>query len=490
MNFLLDTNIIIPLEPTGKVDLEINTALAIKFHNLAFKSKSKLFVHPFILEDLQRDKVEERKELRKTLINKYQLLESPPPVSILDSKIIGTPENGTNSWVDNNLLASLKGDLIDYLVTEDIGIHKKAKRLNLDSRVLLLADAVILIKDFFDTTPLPPPTVTNKYIYEIDENDSIFNSLKDDYKDFNNWFIKCKREQRKAYIATSPNNKNISAIAIIKREDNLPNGREGKVLKICTFKVSPDAGGNKLGELLLKTIFEYLSFNNYEYAYFTTYEKQGHLIEFAKEFGFQEIDNPNSNEELAFCKELKFKPVDIQTLSPFDFHIKFGPRVTSFNGNSTFIIPIEPKFHDILFPELETQPSLFPVIQPCGNSIRKAYLCHSPSRKIKKGDNILFYRSHDRQSITCLGIAEDTFSSVNPNEIAQYVGSRTVYKFLTIQEMCTKPVLAVKFRLVKPLSEAIHLRTLRKHGIIKGQPQSITPTSPESIEWLKQQIVI
>lgn len=490
MNFLLDTNIIIPLEPTGKMDLEVNTDLAIKFHNLAHKSKSTLFVHPDILKDIKRDKNEERKELRKTLIHKYQLLESPPTVSILDSEVIGAPQNGTNSWVDNNLLASLKGELIDYLVTEDIGIHKKAKRLNLESRVLLLADAVVLIKDFFDTTPSPPPTIKNKFIYEINTEDSIFNSLRDDYGGFDQWLVKCKREQRRAYIATSSDRENISAIAIIKREDVLPNGTKGKILKICTFKVSTDAGGNKLGELLLKAIFEYLALNKYEYAYFTTYAKQGHLIEFAKDFGFYKINNSNSGEELAFCKSLKFNSSGIDTLSPFDFHLKFGPRVTSFNGNSTFIIPIKPHFHDILFPEINKQLLLFPEILPCGNSIRKAYLSHSLSRKIKRGDNILFYRSQDTQAVTCIGIAEDTFWSDKANEIAQYVGSRTVYTFSTIQELCTKPVLAVKFRLVKPLDQAIQLRTLRKHGIVNGQPQSITQISPESIEWLKKQIVM
>lgn len=490
MNFLIDTNIVIPLEPTAKVDLAINTNLAIKFHKIALSSESILFIHPSIFEDLKRDKVEERRELRKTVINKYQSLESPPSVSILDPAIIGKPKHGSNNWVDNNLLAALKGDLIDYLVTEDIGIHKKAKRLNLESRVLLLADAVELIKDLFDITPSPPPTVTNKYIYELDTSDLIFNSLREDYDGFDEWVIKCKREQRHAYVVTSADSKNIAAIAILKRENDLPNGQKGKVLKICTFKVSTDFGGNKLGELLLKAIFEYLAINNYEFAYFTTHEKQDHLIEFAKDFGFYEINNHHSDKELAFCKDLKFEAKDIVSTEPFDFHVKFGPRVTSFNSNSTFIIPIRPKYHNILFPELKQQKSLFPAIRPCGNSIRKAYLSHSLSSKIKRGDNIIFYRSHDKQAVTCLGIAEDTFRSKKGNEIAQYVGSRTVYTFSTIQEMCSKPVLAIKFRLVQPFSEAIHLRTLRKHGIIKGQPQSITEISQESIEWLKQQIAM
>ncbi len=489
MNFLIDTNIVIPLEPTAKVDLAINTELAIKFHKLASSSSSTIFIHPAIVEDLKRDKNEERKELRQKLIHKYQSLESVPNIAILDKEIVGNPDVGSNNWVDNNLLAALKGDLVDYLVTEDIGIHKKAKRLKVESRVLLLGDAVELIKDLFDETPSPPPAVNSKYIYELDMSDSIFESLRKDYEGFDLWLTKCKREQRKSYVVTAANSTKIAAIAILKREDTLPNGQEGKILKICTFKVSPEFGGNRLGELLLKVLFEFIERNNYEYTYFTTYRKQDNLIEFAKDFGFFQITNSCSNEELAFCKELRFSSHDLEQLTAFDFHLKYGPRVTSFKNNSTFIIPIQPRFHKILFPELEQQIALFSTIQPCGNSIRKAYLSHSSSSKIKKGDNIIFYRSKDRQSITCLGIAEDTVRSNNPNKIAQYVGSRTVYSYATIQEMCKKPVLAIRFRLVRPLSSTIHLRTLRKHGIINGQPQSITEISQESTEWLKHQIV-
>ena len=490
MNFLIDTNIVIPLEPATHVDLAINTDLAIKFHKLVLMSESTIFIHPSIAEDLKRDKVSERRELRKTLINKYQYLKSPPSVSLLDSTIVGKPEFGSNNWVDNSLLAALKGDLVDYLVTEDIGIHKKAKRLNIESRVLLLLDAVELIKDLFDKTPSPPPTVTNKYVYEVDTTDLIFNSLREDYLGFDEWLVKCKRSQRRAYIVSPANRDEVAAIAILKREDSLPNGKEGKVLKICTFKVSPDFGGNKMGELLLKTLFDYLAVNKYEFAYFTTYEKQDHLIEFVKDFGFQKIKNNHSSEEIAFCKYLKYDHDDIDSYDSFDFHLKFGPRVTSFKGNSTFIIPIKPMYHNILFPELERQKSLFPDIQPCGNSIRKAYLSHSPSNKIKRGDNIVFYRSHDLKAVTCLGIAEDTFRSEQANEIAQYVGRRTVYTYSTIKEMCSKPVLAVKFRIVCPFSETISLQKLRQHGIVKGQPQSITQISTESAEWLKHQLAM
>jgi len=45
MNFLIDTNIVIPMEPASGKDLDVNTPLALEFHRLASKSGNNLFVH-------------------------------------------------------------------------------------------------------------------------------------------------------------------------------------------------------------------------------------------------------------------------------------------------------------------------------------------------------------------------------------------------------------------------------------------------------------
>ncbi|MCD4742748.1 MAG: hypothetical protein K8R67_09780, partial [Desulfobacteraceae bacterium] len=68
MNILIDTNIVIPLEPSLTTDFGINTNAALKFHRLVQKSDSVLFVHPLIGHDISRDKNKERKKLRKKLI--------------------------------------------------------------------------------------------------------------------------------------------------------------------------------------------------------------------------------------------------------------------------------------------------------------------------------------------------------------------------------------------------------------------------------------
>lgn len=491
MNILIDTNIIIPLEPSALTDFEINTELALRFHSLVQKSGSIIFVHPAVEYDFNRDKNEERIRLRKTVIKRYNHIDSPPPISILNVADVGAPDIGSNDYVDNCFLASVKGDAVDYLVTEDKGIHKKAKRAGLQSRVLLLRDAIALLQDFFDETPPPPPSVESKKVYELNETDPIFDSLRKDYSPgFDIWLQKCKRKHRDAYVIYDKSHTNLAGICIHKKEDRLPTDETGKILKLCTFKVSETQHGYRYGELLLKSVFDYADKNKYQYLYFTTFPKHDELIDFAKSFGFYCIERPG-HEEIIMQKSLEFSEEDIRCHSPLDFHIKFGPRITKFSPNATFIVPIIPQFHDILFPEVIEEPLLFPDSRPCGNSIKKAYLCNSATKQIQTGDNLLFYRSHLKPSVTALGIIESYIRSSDANEIARYVGSRTVYRYSEISKMCQKSkreTLAIKFRYVKPVDPGINMKDLKKHNVLNGPPQSITKLKPEGTVWIKQKL--
>lgn len=486
MNFLIDTNIVIPMEPVSSLDLGVNTSLALEFHKLANKSGNHIFIHPVIEHDINRDRNKERAGLRKTLLERYNRISSPPSINILDQNIIKKSIEGTNDWVDDNLLAAVYANCVDYLVTEDIEIHKKAKLIGLSSRLLLLVDAISIIKDLFDDRPTPPPAVKLVYVYELDENDPIFKSLQSDYHDFNNWLNKCKREQRDAYIIKDKRENNLAGVCILKKEDRLPSGTIGKTLKLCTVKVSPEHEGNRYGELLLKTIFDYTRINYYDYVYFTAFPKQQKLIMFVKDFGFYEIKAIDG--ESILVKDFKIKEEDFNNLSAIDLHVRYGPSVTKFAGNSNFIIPVQPEYHIMLFPELERQQALFPGEHPCGNSIKKAYLSHSSTTLIKRGDNIFFYRSQDKQAITVLGIVEDTLRLDNADEIARYVGKRTVYTYKEIENMCNREVLVIKFRLVCFFKEPVRLKTLLDKKVINGQPQSITKIGEEGIHWLQEQI--
>jgi L-amino acid N-acyltransferase YncA len=490
MNILIDTNIIIPLEPSSLTDFGVNTDLALQFHRLVQKSGNVIYVHPAVEYDFNRDKNQQRAILRKILIKRYNTINTPPPISILDTTQVGDPKIGSNDYVDNSFLASVKGDAVDFFVSEDNGIHKKAKRIGLQDRVLYLKDAINLLQDFFDETPPPPPSVVSKKIYEFDECDPIFNSLRIDYAPgFDEWLKKCKREQRDAYAIYDERQTKIAGICILKKEENLPTGEQGKTLKLCTFKVSETQHGNRYGELLLKSVFDYADKNKYRYIYFTTFPKRAELIEFAKSFGFYCVEGP-IQQEICMQKHLHFSEKDTIECNPLEFHIKFGPRITLFNNNSTFVVPIKPEFHEVLFPELRDQLLLFSDQKPCGNSIKKAYLCNSATKLINPGDNLLFYRSKVRPAITALGIVEDYTRSSDANIIARYVGSRTVYKFTDIVKLCQskRQTLAIKFRYVKCFDDEIGIKELIENTILNGPPQSITVLQPEGTEWIRQKL--
>lgn len=491
MIILIDTNIIIPSEPGSLIDLEINTASALQFHSLVQKSGNVVYIHPAVKYDFNRDKNIERIQLRKTLIKRYNMIDSPPPITVLDIDQVGAPAFGSNDYVDNCFLASVKGDAVDYFVTEDKGIHKKAKRVGLQSRVLYLRDAISLLQDFFDETPPPLPSVNTKKVYALDEKDPIFDSLKKDYSpDFDPWFQRCKLEHRNAYVIINKANTGLAGICIHKKENCLPIGETGKTLKLCTFKVSEAQHGNRYGELLLKSVFDFADKNNYQHLYFTTYRKHEELIEFAKSFGFNAVEKQDED-EIFMQKSLVFSKEDTLKYSPLEFHVKFGPRVTLFGNNLTFIVPIKPEFHDVLFPEMREELSLFPDQKPCGNSIKKAYLSNSATTLLKPGDNLLFYRSKVKPSITALGIVESFIRSTDANQIARYVGSRTVYRFSDIVDMCKRSkrdTLAIKFRYVKNLESGIGIKELKENSVLNGAPQSITRIKPEGIEWIKQKL--
>lgn|GEM_PF-6945567 len=56
--------------------------------------------------------------------------------------ILGIADEESHDWVDHQLLAAVYADSVDVLVTEDVGIHRKAKRLGLHHRVAYLAEAL------------------------------------------------------------------------------------------------------------------------------------------------------------------------------------------------------------------------------------------------------------------------------------------------------------------------------------------------------------
>lgn len=454
ISFLIDTNIFLPLEPIE--NNYVNSNIASEFYRLVQENDNQILLHPIILEEFKKDKNIHRREIREVLNNKYTVLENPPNINQLPNNIIKEEKKYSNSWYDNHFISAVYNNHVHYLVSEDRGVHKKAQKLNIQDKVLFLDEAIELLNSFNGKNINYSAHVEYVHPNKIDISLPFFESLRNDYPDFVKWFnSKVKPDtKRRAFIIKSKEFNDLSALAILKNEDGVEYGPNGNTLKICTFKVMPAFGQNRFGELLLKSILLLCKSKRYEYTYLTVYEKHNVLINFLKNFGFIETKEKKDNGEYILYKKLIPSKVDYETLKSLEFNIKYGPYSFNFSGASSFLIPIRPNYFDILFPELSLQGNLFSD-SACGNSIRKSYISHSPTRKIKVGDMLFFYRS-EYSDLQVVGIVENTIVSKDLYDIIAFVGNRTIYSHNQIKEMIIdKESLVVNFRVVltndKPL---------------------------------------
>ena len=204
MKFLIDTNVLIPLEPTDRSNMGVLTKITTELSRLAIEYQHQLYLHPEVITDISRDSDRTRLDARKVLVGKYPFLPDPPPVPNEVSKIIGEPTRGTNDWVDNQLLGALAADAVDFLVTEDKGLHQKAARIGLEDRTATIQEAISIIIDLSKTTPKPPPNVNSIKAYVLDVNNPLFGSLRNDYPGFDTWLQRCKLEHRQAWTIATP----------------------------------------------------------------------------------------------------------------------------------------------------------------------------------------------------------------------------------------------------------------------------------------------
>jgi hypothetical protein len=487
MRFLFDTNVLIPLEPTSTAETEPGTPNAVELVRLIQENGHQINVHAASRTDLMRDRNVNRRDFRLALLRKYPELPHPPIITSALTDLIGHSEPGTNDHCDDLLLAALKADAVDLLVTEDDGLQRKAKRAGLADRTLTVLGAIQVILDLSVKPFAPPPTVERTEAHTLDQTDPIFNDLRKDYPGFDEWLRMCKREHRPTWIIQNPLMEGIAAFCIVNEERNPPEGLTGRILKVCTFKVSQRSLGFRYGELLLKTVFEHAFGNNYEWAYVTVFNHHPELIRLLEDFGFSRLDKKTSLGEHIYAKPVLAEAEGKETLSALDYHIRYGPRRFLVDEEAVYLVPIQPRYADRLFPETAVQ-LLFHDDNPCGSAIRKAYLCHSQIKALPSGSVLVFYRSERIQGLIAVGIVEQTFRSRNREEVAREVAKRTVYSLEEISGMCEKEVLVILFRQAIILDSVVLEMTAIEHRIMKRAPQSVMKVRKEGLPWLRELI--
>lgn len=488
-SYLIDTNILIGLEDNLAVQPVYSKLL-----NLAAKHGVTVFVYEVARDDIARDKNEERQKISLSKIEKYRLLKKRQGLTKEKLESTFGALSKPNDVVDAALLHALLIDAADFLVTQDKRLHERAQKhsADLERRVLFVSDAVDLLTQTYEPKEVPIRHVADVEAHTINHEDTFFDSLRDGYPEFDEWWKeKCVKQHRSCWVVYD----NEELAGLIVRKDEVANETDAvtkakRILKVCTFKVRPEKRGVKLGELLLKQVLWYAQKNGYDLAYLTTYEDQTSLISLLEFFGFNNAGKKANGEmiyERYFSSE---KLIEVPGQSIFDAARLHYPRFLITDHVRGFGIPIKEAYHDTLYPDLwnPQQQDLFygasraeTPTRP-GNTIRKVYLCRAQSNLATPGAILFFYKSASKeppsQAVTALGILEEVTLAKSTKELMLKTGGRSVYSEKELDSWTAtaeRPVKVINYLLIGYIEPPIGLDELRDIGVVSGKnpPQSI-----------------
>lgn len=346
-----------------------------------------------------------------------------------------------------------------------------------------------------------PPLFQKIKVSNLNFDNSFFDYFKEKYSDFDIWFHKKSTQNRNSWVYYK--NNMIGALLIYKLEnepiDSNPSLPKKYRLKICTFKVADFITGNKIGELLIRYTIKLAIKENVSEIYLTHFvDPKDRLVKLISEYGFNKGPK-KTNGESVFIKKFIAKEENLDQLSAIEVAKKFYPSFYDGRNIKKFLVPIIPKFHNRLFIDIplekyrqtklveynispNTEGENF-IIE--GNALKKAYLSNSNTKKMKAGDILLFYRSHDLQKITTLGIVESVYYNLNdPEEIYKLVRKMTVYKRDEIENMALRPTTVILFLQQLHFKNRPELHDLYSLGI--HAPPSIIQINEDEYKIIKK----
>jgi len=490
---LLDANIFIPMEDPKVVPPGVAT-LAQKAHLYGIS----LYLDEACIDDIKHDQNLERREATLSKLTKFPVLNDVAHRSEADRVKRFGAINNDNDRCDVTMLDTLDLGVVDFLITEDIGVLRRAERAGLRERVFTVQETLAWIQRTFEPKEFRLRYIIARKAHQVSTEDPLFVGLREDYPGFDAWFAKCRNTHRDCWIVEI--DRQLAGLVIWKDETHaeaLTKHPGPRILKVCTLKMKPGYYGEKFGEQLLKKILWFAQGNSYDLVYLTVFPRHEILISLLRTFGF-EVTQERSNGELVMERPMLIGVVptlccEEQALA---FDLRSYPRFYDGPVVRKYIIPIKSDFHIVLFPEIgeASDLPLFPGQEflvtsshrgrdrTPGNTIRKVYICRSPTRTLDAGDVLLFYLSKSNdlkrsQSVTTVGIVEQARLAENSGQLLRLVGRRSVYPREILEAMDptdASPVLVIDFLLTGHFRPHVPLRKLLESGAFVGSPpQSI-----------------
>lgn len=470
MRVLLDTNIIIHRE--GHKTSNYSVARLYKWLDKLGCIK---IVHPFTKMEILKYKDEQIRKSFDVKLESYQELTVDRNLSEAFISALRDYKNDENSQIDNHILYQVYVGRVDIFITEDKKIHQKALVLGIKSRVFTTNSFISwATSEYPDLLEYKVLAIKQMKFGEINLSDHFFDTFREDYKDFDKWFLsKCDEF---AYVCNFSDE--ISGFLYIKPEyphenySNIsPQFTPKKRLKIGTFKV--ESTGIRVGERFLKIIFDNAKIQNVDEIYVTMFdyrESMNGLIRLLERWGFTlfgEKISPSGIEKV-YTKNMKTYNKYVSPKQNF-------PLIN--NESDKFILPIYPEYHTKLFPDsILNNEDMELILTNSAHqyALQKVYITAAPTNHINSGDIALIYRIGESGTIKKYSSVVSTIAIIDeilyPTSIESFIeecNNRSVFSKSELEELWSKKYRCiVKLLYYKSLNRRLILDSLYHLGIV------------------------
>lgn len=260
---------------------------------------------------------------------------------------------------------------VDLIISNDTNLHLEGYKKRKNSKIYRVEQFLERARIDFPSFCVPGKIEIKRTSFDqLDVRSPFFDSYRDEYTEFEDWFIRKSNEKATAYIATIK--EEIVGFLVLKEEtesedyaDIIPSLPPCKRLKISSFKVA--INGYRISELFLNIVFKTALKRRVAEIYVTvhtTYENRRVLIELlCSHWGFKKWGIKGEKERVLIRSFKKGKNESIR--NNFPFHQC---------PNSSMVVNLTNKqVHDYQ-----------------KGYLRQIYISHNECKQLQPGDVLLF----------------------------------------------------------------------------------------------------
>lgn len=266
---------------------------------------------------------------------------------------------------------------------------------------------------------------------DVDLADTFFNSLKAGYGGFPAWFA--KKADEELYVVVDGTGK-ISGMIYLKPEigavtDIVPPLPSARWMKVGTLKI--EGKGTKLGERVLKKIFDTAIQDGMDGVYVTVFELHAQLVKLFERYGFVRHATKTTKDgvELVLVRDFRIIKGDI---------VQDYPLFRT-NHKKAWLLAVYPEYHSQLLPDsiLNNEPKEMVRDVSHTNTIHKIYIGRIPLNRLNSGDLVVIYRTSDhkgpayfRSVVSSVGVVEEVKRKsdfANADDFVAYAAPHSVF---------------------------------------------------------------